>query len=71
MLPPAENLTWQVKWSIGQWIDHCKPYIVEMTEHTENSINGVVTHRLGFQVIHLKDPVFVEAAIHQNDVKAF
>ena len=50
-----------MKWSVGQWIDHCKPYIDEMTEHTENSINGVVTRRLGIQVIHLKDPVFVEA----------
>ena len=61
MLPPAENLPWQMKWSVGQWIDHCKPYIDEMTDHLEDSINGVVTRRLGNQVIHLKNPVFVEA----------
>ena len=52
-----------MKWSVGQWIDHCKPYIDEMTDHTEDAINEVVTHWLGNQVIHLKNPVFVEAWI--------
>jgi hypothetical protein len=61
MLPPANEVPGQMKWTKEQWIERINPYIEEMADHTEETIDAVVGRRMGIQVYHLNLPAFVEA----------
>jgi hypothetical protein len=61
ILPPANEVPGQMKWTKEQWIERINPYIEEMADHTEETIDAVVGRRLGIQVYHLNLPAFVEA----------